>query len=259
MAAARAAKAFIDAPAGELVAAFDPGRRRLGKERVRAALASIGGVAGGFRTRMADFAPEPARHLGDEPPRPVAIQDARRRRLARRRVRCRRRRRRRSPGRAPTIPRRWVWRCRWRRISMAPSNRDFHGCKSALRTWHADATALTHPKIGPDGRKTRPRWLVGEYAFLRFLWRSSQAAYHAGGPGARPPRIARIARSWRRYSVCPCTSTSRCATTRGVWWNSARNDRPRRQSFARPLATRWRRRPRTRIGAWRRARCSSPR
>ena len=28
---------------------------------------------------------------------------------------------------------------------------------------------------------------MGEYAFLRFLWRSSQAAYHAGGPGARPP------------------------------------------------------------------------
>ena len=130
--ARRAAKAFIDAPAGELVAAFGPGGDgALGKERVRAALASIGGVAGGFRTRMADFAPEPARHHGDEPPRPVAIRDARRRRLARRRVRSpppasppp-------SPGRAPTIPRRWVWRCRWRRISWRPRTAIFTGVRA---------------------------------------------------------------------------------------------------------------------------------
>ena len=187
--ARRAAKAFIDAPAGELVAAFGPGGdSALGKERVRAALASIGGVAGGFRTRMADFAPEPARHLGDEPPRPVAIQDAapaaigaETRSLAAAGVAAA------LAGASADDTETLGMALSVAEDLMAPSNRDFHGCKSALRTWHADATALTHPKIGPDGRKTRPRWLVGEYAFLRFLWRSSQAAYHAGGPGARPP------------------------------------------------------------------------
>ena len=187
--ARRAAKAFIDAPAGELVAAFGPGGDgALGKERVRAALASIGGVAGGFRTRMADFAPEPARHLGDEPPRPVAIQDvapaaigAETRSLAAAGVAAA------LAGASADDTETLGMALSVAEDLMAPSNRDFHGCKSALRTWHADATALTHPKIGPDGRKTRPRWLVGEYAFLRFLWRSSQAAYHAGGPGARPP------------------------------------------------------------------------
>ena len=187
--ARRAAKAFIDAPAGELVAAFGPGGdSALGKERVRAALASIGGVAGGFRTRMADFAPEPARHLGDEPPSTRgdsgrgAGADWRGDAFARRR----RRRRLALAGASADDTETLGMALSVAEDLMAPSNRDFHGCKSALRTWHADATALTHPKIGPDGRKTRPRWLV-EYAFLRFLWRSSQAAYHAGGPGARPP------------------------------------------------------------------------
>ena len=61
---------------------------------------------------------------------------------------------------------------------LAPSNRDYRGCKSALRTWRADASALTKPPFGddPPGLKTRPRWLLGEYTFLRFLWRASQAA-----------------------------------------------------------------------------------
>lgn len=68
---------------------------------------------------------------------------------------------------------------------MSPFNRDYHGCRSALRTWHSDAAALTQPKLGVHGFKTRPRWLVGEYTFLRFLWRSSQAAYLAGGPEVR--------------------------------------------------------------------------
>ena len=31
---------------------------------------------------------------------------------------------------------------------------------------------------------------MGEYTFLRFLWRSSQAAYLAGGPQAQPPSDA---------------------------------------------------------------------
>ena len=187
--ARRAAKAFVEAPARELLAAFGPGGDGgLGKERVRAALASIGGVAGGFRTRMADFAPEPARQLGDEPPRPVAIQDvapaaigAETRALAAAAVAAA------VAGASADDTETLGMALLVAEDLMAPSNRDFHGCKSALRTWHADATALTQPKIGPDGRKMRPRWLVGEYAFLRFLWRSSQAAYHSGGPGARPP------------------------------------------------------------------------
>jgi hypothetical protein len=58
-----------------------------------------------------------------------------------------------------------------------------------LRTWRADAVALTEPGFGAHDApfsKTRPRWLLGEYTFLRFLWRTSQSAYHSGGPLSEP-------------------------------------------------------------------------
>ena len=98
-----------------------------------------------------------------------------------------------SPAATPAASRAASWRRRRRRGDRAwygalrrdklpaPHSQDFHGIKSALRTWHADATALTQPKLAPDDRKVQPRWLVAEYAFR--LWRGSQAAITAAGPG----------------------------------------------------------------------------
>ena len=101
---------------------------------------------------------------------------------------------------------------------LAPHTQDFHGIKSALRTWHADATALTQPKMAPDDVKTQPRWLVAEYAFLRFLWRGSQAAYHRGGPGSdhpTHPSFVKLVEQCRRMCLHKYSSVraaARCAT-----------------------------------------------
>jgi proteasome activator subunit 4 len=172
----------------------DPARA-MSKEETRAALAAIGGVASGFRTRMRDFAPTPSPDEAsagrDGGFTVVGVQDVHApfvgvetRDLA---------------GRAVAAVLNRVSADDVDTLGMAlsvaedvlsPFHRDYHGVKAALRTWHSDATALTAPQTRPDGDKTRPRWLVGEHMFLRFLWRSSQAAYHAGGPGSSPPTAA---------------------------------------------------------------------
>ena len=134
-------------------------------------------------------------------------------------------------------------------------NRDFHGLGSALRTrtrrHRADAT-----QDCPDGEDATE--VVGGRVRVSAISVAVVAGgVSPGGPGARPPRTSRIARSWRRFSACPCTSTSRCEPA-GVCEQHASIPTATGGASARPLATRWRRRPRTRIGAWRRARALSP-
>ena len=181
---------FLRTPSDALLKAFGVGGDgEMNKDQTRAALAMIGGAASGFRTRMADFAPTPADGvmipsqavvIGSQDVIPAVVSVEVRSHAAS----------------AIAAVLEGVSTDDTETLSMAlmvaedilsPFNRDYHGCRAALRTWHADAALLTQPKIGHDGHKRRPRWLVGEYTFLRFLWRSSQAAYFAGGPKARPP------------------------------------------------------------------------
>ena len=193
--AALMSEEFLEAPAKALLRAFgDGGDGEMHKEKVRALLAMIGGTASGFRTRMADFAANPAAGTlasGHPAPAPIGSQDVMAPAIA---VEVRS-----LAAAAVAAVLRGVSSDDTETLGMAlsvsedllsPAHRDFHGCRAALRTWHADAAALTQPKIGVGGFKARPRWLVGEYCFLRFLWRSSQAAYLAGGPRALPPADA---------------------------------------------------------------------
>jgi hypothetical protein len=59
---------------GQVAAGSEPG---MNKEKVRALLACIGGVASGFRTRLADFAPNPCAGgaAGEVQPAPIGAQD----------------------------------------------------------------------------------------------------------------------------------------------------------------------------------------
>lgn len=185
------------------------------KEKVRGALASIGGVVSGFRTRLEDFQPasvEPAQVIvgaQDVMAPPVSVES--------RALAC--------DACAAVLEKVGADDAETLGMALfvadkllAPHSQDFHGIKSALRTWHADATALTQPKIAPDDRKVQPRWLVAEYAFLRFLWRGSQAAYHRGGPGAdhpSHPSFVRLVEQCRRMCLHKYSSVraaARCAT-----------------------------------------------
>ena len=171
------------------------------KAMVRAHLASIGGTASGFRLRMADFDPENNSPVDAEtakyPPYVLGVQDTtpcavsiETRALA-------------ASAVAHVLANAASDDAETLGMALAvaedilnPSTRDYRGCKAALRTWRADASALTKPKgsfaCDPTGDssflKERPRWLVGEYTFLRFLWRSSQSNYHNGGPGCVPSK-----------------------------------------------------------------------
>lgn len=192
------AEEFVRAPCDALLGAFGEGGdpAAMPKERARALLASIGGAASGFRLRMADFEPEAPNVKGgnareadrsgtcvvgvqDVAPPAVALET---RALAARALAAT------LAGAAADDTETLGLALTVAEDILAPSNRDYRGCKAALRTWRADASALTKPPFGddPPGLKTRPRWLLGEYAYLRFLWRASQAAYHRGGPGSRP-------------------------------------------------------------------------
>lgn len=77
--AARMSEEFLEAPSKALLQAFgEGGDGAMSKEKVRALLAMIGGTASGFRTRMADFAPNPAEETlasGHSVPAPVGPQD----------------------------------------------------------------------------------------------------------------------------------------------------------------------------------------
>ena len=201
------AEEFVHAPCDVLLAAFGEGGdpSTTPKEKTRALLASIGGAASGFRLRMADFEPERDPETNANEDSENASSEAKRTE-----VRC-------VLGVQDVAPPPIALETRARAARalaatlaaaaaddtetiglalsvaediLAPCNRDYRGCKAALRTWRADASALTTPPFGddPPGLKTRPRWLLGEYAFLRFLWRASQAAYHRGGPNSRPSK-----------------------------------------------------------------------
>ena len=208
------AEEFVHAPCDALLGAFGEGGdpATMPKERARALLASIGGAASGFRLRMADFEPErkPGEEEGDADlsracvvgvqdvaPPPIALET--RARAARALAAT-------LAGAAADDTETLGLALSVAEDILAPSNRDYRGCKSALRTWRADASALTKPPFGddPPGLKTRPRWLLGEYTFLRFLWRASQAAYHRGGPGSRPsahPADAELLAQVRRLTM----------------------------------------------------------
>ena len=208
---------FLRAPASSLLDALTGGTdgTELGKEKIRGALASIGGVVSGFRTRLVDFEPagveKPENIVGvqDVVDPPVPIES--------RALACD----------AVSAVLENVGADDVETLGMAlfvadkllaPHTQDFHGIKSALRTWHADATALTQPKMAPDDVKTQPRWLVAEYAFLRFLWRGSQAAYHRGGPGSdhpTHPSFVKLVEQCRRMCLHKYSSVraaARCAT-----------------------------------------------
>ena len=191
------AEEFVHAPCDALLGAFGEGGdpATMPKERARALLASIGGVTSGFRLRMADFEPEAPSEggkdreahrngacvVGVQDVAPPAVGLETRARAARAVAAT-------LAGAAADDTETLGLALSVAEDILAPSDRDYRGCKAALRTWRADASALTKPPFGddPPGLKTRPRWLLGEYAFLRFLWRASQAAYHRGGPGSRP-------------------------------------------------------------------------
>lgn len=197
--AAALAEELIEAPARRLLATFAPGDDAMEtvdgmpKERVRALIAAVGGGASGFRGRMADFAPSPKTLASDtgpaDPPTPVGTHElvppavgVETRSVAARAIAAA------MAGASPDDAETLGMALSVAEDLLAASDRDYHGVKAALRTWHADAVALTQPAFRRGGGgKRRPRWLVGEYAFLRFLWRSSQAIYHAGGPGGAPP------------------------------------------------------------------------
>ena len=212
---------FLRAPATLLLDALVGGEGgegndpNVGKEKVRGALASIGGVVSGFRTRLEDFQPagiEPAQIIvgaRDVIAVPIPVQS--------RALAC--------DAVAAVLEKVGADDAETLGMALfvadkllAPHSQDFHGIKSALRTWHADATALTQPKFAPDDRKVQPRWLVAEYTFLRFLWRGSQAAYHRGGPGAdhpSHPSFVRLVEQCRRMCLHKYSSVraaARCAT-----------------------------------------------
>ena len=167
----------------------------LSKSLVRSLLARIGGTASGFRLRMGDFdsvvcADTQGGDSQEYPPRVIGGTDAagppvpkETREVAAHAI-------------ASVLANASVDDTETIGLALAvaedilvPSNRDYRGCKAALRTWRADAVALTEPGFGAHDApfsKTRPRWLLGEYTFLRFLWRTSQSAYHRGGALSEP-------------------------------------------------------------------------
>ena len=136
--------------------------------------------------------------------------------------------------RATPSPRCWNWRAddvetemalfvadKLRRRTRGTSTGSNRRCARGTRTPPRDAAQAR------AGRPCQPRWLVAEYAFLRFSWRGS-AAYRRGGPGAdhpsHPSFVARGPTEAAKYSSV--RAAARCAS-RAVMKRFSRTRRPR--------------------------------